>query len=329
MISQFSEAVKASGVVYGADHDEVIGPSLPVCSPSHSSSSQVSRLRQDSTCPEAGSGSAQTDTCWHQSGPIGPVPRPYSAMRMRLTPATRELGITTPVLRSSSRPPRSHRNRTYYRLDEMNLAHVERYFADFLSGVEANVPVLPVLAKDKSAAGARFTTGFDDPKQPNYCRNSERRRDHLHVLAKGLGPRQRYGVPSEVGRPRRECRAASLTRQSTDKQARNARSNSGPVVAREESPSYESAFNEAMRDIHSLMDGYEFGHHCSTSRGGSRPSTKPWVEMVLTARSTAKSCSAFSSSTRLIRQTRQTSRRALKVSNRRQRDDARPSAFAR
>ena len=31
-------------------------------------------------------------------------------------------------------------------LDEMNLAHVERYFADFLSGVESRRPILPVLA---------------------------------------------------------------------------------------------------------------------------------------------------------------------------------------
>ena len=30
-------------------------------------------------------------------------------------------------------------------LDEMNLAHVERYFADFLLGVELRLPVLPVL----------------------------------------------------------------------------------------------------------------------------------------------------------------------------------------
>lgn len=33
-------------------------------------------------------------------------------------------------------------------LDEMNLAHVERYFADFLSGMESGEPCLPHLAKD-------------------------------------------------------------------------------------------------------------------------------------------------------------------------------------
>ena len=30
-------------------------------------------------------------------------------------------------------------------LDEMNLAHVERYFADFLSGIESREPVVPAL----------------------------------------------------------------------------------------------------------------------------------------------------------------------------------------
>ncbi|ANW65691.1 hypothetical protein BCA37_20880 [Mycobacterium sp. djl-10] len=34
-------------------------------------------------------------------------------------------------------------------LDEMNLAHVERYFSDFLSGVESRRPVLPDLLLDQ------------------------------------------------------------------------------------------------------------------------------------------------------------------------------------
>jgi len=36
-------------------------------------------------------------------------------------------------------------------LDEMNLAHVERYFSDFLSGVESRRPVLPDLVFDESS----------------------------------------------------------------------------------------------------------------------------------------------------------------------------------
>lgn len=35
-------------------------------------------------------------------------------------------------------------------LDEMNLAHVERYFADFLSGIESREPVLPELVRYES-----------------------------------------------------------------------------------------------------------------------------------------------------------------------------------
>ena len=41
-------------------------------------------------------------------------------------------------------------------LDEMNLAHVERYFADFLSGVESREPVLPELKSDN---GSWLATG--------------------------------------------------------------------------------------------------------------------------------------------------------------------------
>ncbi len=38
-------------------------------------------------------------------------------------------------------------------LDEMNLAHVERYFSDFLSGVESRRPVLPDLVLDDEPSG--------------------------------------------------------------------------------------------------------------------------------------------------------------------------------
>jgi 5-methylcytosine-specific restriction enzyme B len=37
-------------------------------------------------------------------------------------------------------------------LDEMNLAHVERYFADFLSGIESRKPLLPDLTQDDGSA---------------------------------------------------------------------------------------------------------------------------------------------------------------------------------
>ncbi len=38
-------------------------------------------------------------------------------------------------------------------LDEMNLAHVERYFSDFLSGVESRAAVVPNLQGERMASG--------------------------------------------------------------------------------------------------------------------------------------------------------------------------------
>jgi hypothetical protein len=44
-------------------------------------------------------------------------------------------------------------------LDEMNLAHVERYFADFLSGMESRQPCLPNLARDGDGCWRVSATG--------------------------------------------------------------------------------------------------------------------------------------------------------------------------
>ncbi len=51
------------------------------------------------------------------------------------------------VLRAASDPEHPY----LLILDEMNLAHVERYFSDFLSGVESRRPVLPDLILDQSS----------------------------------------------------------------------------------------------------------------------------------------------------------------------------------
>ena len=52
-------------------------------------------------------------------------------------------------------------------LDEMNLAHVERYFADFLSGMESGEPTLPNLIKD----GAHWRVNPQDPEPVPIPRN--------------------------------------------------------------------------------------------------------------------------------------------------------------
>jgi 5-methylcytosine-specific restriction protein B len=52
-------------------------------------------------------------------------------------------------------------------LDEMNLAHVERYFADFLSGMESGEPTLPNLVKE----GAYWRVSPSDPQPVPIPRN--------------------------------------------------------------------------------------------------------------------------------------------------------------
>jgi 5-methylcytosine-specific restriction protein B len=51
------------------------------------------------------------------------------------------------MLRAAQHPEEPH----LLLLDEMNLAHVERYFADFLSGMESGEPTLPNLVKEQQA----------------------------------------------------------------------------------------------------------------------------------------------------------------------------------
>ena len=56
--------------------------------------------------------------------------------------------VPTPLefmLRAAQHPEEPH----LLLLDEMNLAHVERYFADFLSGMESSEPTLPNLLKEQ------------------------------------------------------------------------------------------------------------------------------------------------------------------------------------
>lgn len=68
------------------------------------------------------------------------------------------------MLRASDDPTAPH----LLVLDEMNLAHVERYFADVLSGMESNWAVLPNLAKDEAGIW-RVSEGGPDriPLPPN------------------------------------------------------------------------------------------------------------------------------------------------------------------
>ena len=74
-------------------------------------------------------------------------------------------------------------------LDEMNLAHVERYFADFLSGVESRLPVLPVLAHaDGEWVAVEGANPVPVTTQPGRRGYGQRRRDDVPVLSEGSRP---------------------------------------------------------------------------------------------------------------------------------------------
>jgi 5-methylcytosine-specific restriction protein B len=56
-------------------------------------------------------------------------------------------GVGSAMLRAAQHPEEPH----LLLLDEMKLAHVERYFADYLSGMESGEPTLPNLVKEQQA----------------------------------------------------------------------------------------------------------------------------------------------------------------------------------
>jgi hypothetical protein len=61
---------------------------------------------------------------------------------------TKEVWAVPDALEFMLRAAREEKQPFLLLLDEMNLAHVERYFADFLSGVESREPILPELELD-------------------------------------------------------------------------------------------------------------------------------------------------------------------------------------
>lgn len=59
------------------------------------------------------------------------------------------------ILNARDEPSRPH----LLVLDEMNLAHVERYFADVLSGMESSMPVIPNLSRGEDGAYRQLAVG--------------------------------------------------------------------------------------------------------------------------------------------------------------------------
>lgn len=154
-------------------------------------------------------------------------------------------------------------------LDEMNLAHVERYFADVLSGVESRKEILPNLERD---ASNYFRLRLDGPAKLPMPRNliiigtvnvdettymfSPKVLDRANTLEFRVATDALPADPREVSRPTRavtgsgEQLASLLTLLLDDSWHRD---NSRPEL---------KEFAEEIRKVHAELarHGYEFGH---------------------------------------------------------------------
>jgi 5-methylcytosine-specific restriction enzyme B len=146
-------------------------------------------------------------------------------------------------------------------LDEMNLAHVERYFADVLSGMESRTPVLPNLAVDPDGTWRRPGDGPDRiPFPDNLLVVGTVNVDETtyqfspKVLDRSTSIEFRVGTETLTAEPanlaRIEPGAASARRALIQRPGPERKHEVTPEVAK------------ALDDLHSLLasHGREFGH---------------------------------------------------------------------
>lgn len=142
-------------------------------------------------------------------------------------------------------------------LDEMNLAHVERYFADVLSGMESGEPVVPALEKVDGAMRRvsesglvtlptnLFVVGTVNVDETTYM-FSPKVLDRANTLEFRVETEDLETVtkPSRVDRASSELRDGFLS------------------AAFDDAPPLAPAFADWMRKVHSLLAAFEreFGH---------------------------------------------------------------------
>lgn len=153
IVKSFQEALATSGLSFGQRHELVTRDFL------------VSLVTKPFVILTGLSGSGKTRIAQHFGDWLGEERFLLAAVRPDWTGAEPLFGyedaldqeanrawFVPPVLEFMLRTARDPHNPYVLVLDEMNLAHVERYFGDFLSGLESGKRILPNLFRDNPEA---------------------------------------------------------------------------------------------------------------------------------------------------------------------------------